>query len=62
MDMLSCVKCISCLLKTVKVMHCIKKVLVAGIVVMAALTGLTILTENKKAVRGAVRSLKKKVL
>lgn len=62
MTIYSCVKCVSCLLKTLKIMQCIKKMLTVVICIVLAAMGLSMLTENKKAVRSAVKSLKKKVL
>lgn len=62
MAIYSCVKCISCLLKTLKIMHCVKKALTAVICLVVVAMGLTMLTENKKAVRGMIKTVKKKVL
>lgn len=62
MALYSCVKCVLCLLKTLKIMHYVKKMLTVVICLVVAAMGLTMLTENKKAVRSAVRAIKKKVL
>lgn len=62
MTIYSCVKCISCLLKTLKIMHCVKKMLTVVICLVLAAMGLAVLTENKKAVRSAIKTVKKKVL
>lgn len=61
MALYSCVRCVACLLKALKIMHCIKKMLTVVIWLAIAAMGITVLTENKKAVRNAVRMMKKKV-
>lgn len=62
MGLYGCVKCVMCLLKTLKIMQCIKKMLTVVIWMAIAAMGFVFLTENKKAVRNAVKMMKKKVL
>ena len=62
MALYNCVRCVLCLLKTLKVMHCIKKMLTVVIWLAIAAMGFVFLTENKKTVKNTVRMIKKKVL
>lgn len=62
MGLYGCVRCVVCLLKTLKIMQCIKKMLTVVIWIAIAAMGLVFLTENKKTVRSTVRMIKKKVL
>lgn len=62
MDMLGCFKCVSCLLKALKMVHCVKKIVTVMIVAVMVLVGISSVLDNKKAISKAVKSIKKKVM
>ena len=62
MDIFSGIKCVACLLKTLRILHCVKKAVCVSIFgVMAAVSVLS-LTENKTKVKRMVSQIKKKVM
>lgn len=62
MDTLGCFKCISCLLKALKMVHCVKKFFTVMIIAVMVLVGISGVLDNKKAIEKAVKSIKKKVM
>lgn len=62
MDIFSSFKCIACLLKTLKILHCVKKVLCGVIVAVMAGVAVMTLTQNKSEVKRMVKQIKKKVM
>ncbi len=62
MDIFGSFKCIACLLKTLKILHCVKKAVCAGIICVIAAVAVMSLTENKAEVKHMVKQIKKKVM
>lgn len=62
MDIFGSFKCVACLLKTLKILHCVKKAVCAGIICVIIAVAVTALAENKTDVKKLVRQIKKKVM
>ena len=62
MDLLGCFKCVSCLLKALKMVQCVKKIFTVMIIAVMILIGISSVLDNKKAIEKAVKSIKKKVM
>lgn len=62
MDIFSSFKCIACLLKTLKILHCIKKALCAVIIAVMLGVAVMTLTQNKSELRHMIKQVKKKVM
>ncbi|MGN0443579.1 MAG: hypothetical protein ACI4F5_03060 [Acutalibacteraceae bacterium] len=62
MNTADCVKCITTLVKTLKIVKCVKKaemcVIIGGIILMS----LGVISDNRKAISKTVKLLKKKVM
>lgn len=62
MSIIQCMKCVSYLFKTIKVMHIIKKILAVILCFFVAIIGIGLLSENNKAVKEWSKAIKKKVM
>lgn len=62
MDIAKCVECIFCLLKTLKVMHIVKKIVTCSIIGVMVIIGIVSFADNKNEVKKIVRKFKKKVM
>lgn len=62
MNILSSFKCIACLLKALKVLHCIKKAVCISIICVMAAVAFMGISQNKSEVQHLVKQIKKKVM
>lgn len=62
MNTANCVKCITTLLKTLKLVRCVKKVETGVIIGAIVLISIGLLSDNKKAISKTMKQLKKKVM
>lgn len=56
------IKCITTLLKTLKIVKCVKKVEMIVIIAAVILMGLGVVSDNKKAIAKMCKQMKKKVM
>lgn len=56
------IKCITTLLKTLKIVKCVKKVEMIVIIAAVILMGLGVFSDNKKAIVKMCKQMKKKVM
>ncbi|MGN1118591.1 MAG: hypothetical protein ACI4RU_08250 [Acutalibacteraceae bacterium] len=62
MNTADCVKCITTLVKTLKIVKCVKKVEMCVIIGVIILMSLGVISDNRKAIFKTVKLLKKKVM
>ena len=62
MNTADCVKCITTLLKTQKIVKCVKKVEMCVIIGVIILMSLGVISDNRKAISKTVKLLKRKVM
>lgn len=62
MNTAGCVKCITSLVKTLKIVKCVKKVEMCVIVGAIILISIGMLSDNKKEIGKIIKKMKKKVM
>lgn len=62
MSIIQCMKCVSYLFKTIKVMHGVKKILTVALCFFVLIIGIGLFSENNKVIKEWSKAIKKRVM